>query len=231
VLITAVRIIPALNRNPINFILTCMVKRNAAAIQNLIKMKQSWDKLQSDLLNVQTHIEELLDILPLSTIFYKKRNALNKAWKCLQKSAADVDAFITPVKSVKVACPLLDDPEFKESWKFWKDYLAEQHGIIMRSRAELMSLKRLMEISGNDAATAVKTLEFVMSRPTDKNFYKIKEADLTPAGPVVQGQKTVVKLPVNYIQKANTGTELPRFHQKTIQEEIRQNEINKLKNQ
>lgn len=192
-------------------------------------MKQSWDKLQSDLLSVQTLIEELLEILPLSNLFFKKRNVLNKAWKSLQKSAADVDSFITPVKSVKVSCPLLDDPEFKSAWKFWKEYQAEQHGIIMRSRAELMSLKRMMEISGGDPAVAVKTLEFVMSRPTDKNFYKVKETDLSAAGPVVSGQKTVVKLPVDYTHQPKPGNRLPRFHQKTIQEEIERNTVNAVK--
>lgn len=192
-------------------------------------MKESWDKLQNDLLNLHTHLEELLEILPLSTAFLKKKNALIKAWKALQKSTVDVDSYITPVKSIKVVSPLLDNPDFKETWKFWKEYLAEQHGIVMRSRAELMSLKRMMDISGNDPAIAIKTLEFVMSRPTDKNFYKIKEDDLMPSAPVVHGHKTVFKLPVNYSQQAKNSPSLPRFHQKTIQEEIERNEINQNK--
>lgn len=175
-------------------------------------MKQSWDILQNDLLNLKTQIEELLEILPKSTVFYKKTMVLNKSWKNVLKSVHDVDAFITPVKSIKVHSPLLDNDEFKATWIFWKEYLSEQHGIVMRSRAEFMSLKRLMDISGNDPKSAIHTLEFVMSRPTDKNFYKIKSPEF-PDSSGIPGRKTVFKLPVNYSKTIKPTTEKPVFHQ------------------
>ena len=187
-------------------------------------MKESWDTLCDDVQNLKEQLEELLEMVPQSAKFHQKTNAINKVWKRLQKGVNDVDQFISPVKSVKVSCPLLEDAEFKKTWQFWKEYLNEQHGIVMRSRAELMSLKRMMDISEGKPEVAIKTLEFVMSRSTDKNFYKVKETELAPEPADKTNGKTVIKLPANYLRTPTAapsgGEEAKKIKQKTIGEEI-----------
>lgn len=124
----------------------------------------------------------------------------------MQSSLNEMDKFITPVKSIDVKSPLLSDAGFRAGWNFWKEYLHEQYGIFMRSRAELMSLKRLMDISENNAAIAIYYLEFAISR-MKKNFYKVNDAP-EPKKPVnTDTGKFVFKLPEKYKTKPREAFE------------------------
>ncbi|MFW5830790.1 MAG: hypothetical protein ACOCVA_00975 [Prolixibacteraceae bacterium] len=200
-------------------------------------MREHWEILGTELHSFKEQLEKLLEMLPQSQKFYKQTTALNKDWKKVQRAANDMDQFITPVKSVKVVSPLLEDPEFPATWKLWKDYLVEQHGIHLRSRAELMSLKRLSDISGKQAKTAIRYLEFAMSR-ADKNFYKVNETDIPQPGNEKSSGKKVYKAPPRYSQGNNLERSAPSppsgesspptggqrglvgIKQKTLQEEI-----------
>jgi len=166
-------------------------------------MRQSWDTLLNETQSLKEQLESLLEMVPQSAKFHKKTQEINKVWKRLQRAVNDVDQFITPVKSVKITSPLLEDAEFKATWQLWKEYLNEQHGIVMRSRAELMGLKRLAEISESKPDVAVKYLEFAISRPTDKNFYKVNELETKTETAEKPTGKTIIKLPPGY-QKAPT---------------------------
>jgi hypothetical protein len=160
-------------------------------------MKDHWEKLEIEVLAFKEHLTEMLEMLPQSAKFHTKTGAINKAWTKLYKALNEMDQFITPVKSIEVNCPLLNDPAFRERWNFWKDYLNEQHGIFMRSRAELMALKRLADISCGNAATAIYYLEYAMSK-INPNFYKVNEAEEPKTtGPAAQKQ-FVLKLPDKY---------------------------------
>ena len=169
-------------------------------------MKEEWENLLTEMSNLKDDLESLLEMVPLSAKFHQKTNSINKIWKRLQRAVNQVDQYITPVKSVKVTSPLLSDADFKTAWKMWKDYLNEQHGIVMRSRAELMGLKRLAEISEGNPGKAIKYLEFAISRPTDKNFYKVNDIDANPDNDDREPPKKVIKLPSQYLsaqQKTN----------------------------
>jgi hypothetical protein len=168
-------------------------------------MKDHWEKFGKEFHSFKEDLEDLLDMLPRSATIYKQQNKLNSQFKKLTRALNDMDQFITPVKSVKVISPLLEDPEFPAAWKMWKDYLIEQHGIHLMSRAELMSLKRLADISDKKPKTAIEYLEYAMSR-TDKNFYKVKDNELAVSSDEKTNGKLVVK----------TGT---RF-QRNIQQQI-----------
>ena len=160
-------------------------------------MKQTWDVTEKHILEFKEELEKLIENLPKSAKFHQQTAAINKRWKKVQFSLNEMDQFITPVKSIEVKCKLLEDPAFLESWNFWKDYLNEQHGIFMRSRAELMSLKRIMDFSNNNAQTAIRYLEFAMGR-MDKNFYKVNETE-EPKKPDASNTKPfVLKLPEKY---------------------------------
>lgn len=163
-------------------------------------MKQTWEAAENNLMDFKIQLEELLDMLPQSVKFNQKNAKLIKAWKKVQSSLNEMDKFITPVKSIDVKSPLLADAGFRAGWNMWKEYLNEQHGIFMRSRAEMMSLKRLMDISENNVANANHYLEFAMSR-LEKNFYKVNDAPEPKKSDNATTGKFVIKLPEKYRNK------------------------------
>ena len=169
-------------------------------------MKQTWENFTETAQSFKTHFEELLEMLPQSAKFYAKQQALIKQWKKFKNDINLMDDFISPtIKSVKVTNGLLKDADFSATWKFWKDYLIEQHAVYMRSRTELMALKRLSDISGEKPTTAIRFLEFAMSRG-DKNFYIVHEKE-KPATEVAKNEKggTIIELPSNYQKTSNSS--------------------------
>ena len=139
-------------------------------------MKQSWEAAEKAIIKFQEELEELYTMLPKSVKINKQLAALNKSWKKVKFTLNEMDKFITPVKSVDVKSKMLENEAFRETWVMWKEYLNEQHGIFMRSRAELMALKRIMDISGDNPEKAISYLEYSMSR-LEKAFYKVNEVE------------------------------------------------------
>ena len=160
-------------------------------------MKEIWEKAEQGISEFKQELEELSDLLPKTVKIHQKLSSVNKAWKKVQISLNEMDKFITPVKSVEIKCSLLNDAKFREAWSFWKDYLNEQHGIFMRSRAELMALKRLMDISESNPEKAISYLEHPMSR-MEKNFYKVIEQEETKQTERNTSKPIVIKLPPKY---------------------------------
>ncbi len=160
-------------------------------------MKQSWEKATENVMLFKQELEELHELLPKSVKIHQKTATLNKAWKKVQLALNDMDKFITPVKSVEVKSSLLNHPLFRESWVLWKEYLNEQHGIFMRSRAELMGLKRIMDISGDNPEKAIYYLEYAISR-LEKNFYKVTEQEEVKRPDKNTTKPIVIKLPSKY---------------------------------
>ena len=160
-------------------------------------MKQAWENAEKNILCFKLELEQLLEELPKSAKYHKQSASLNKSWKKVQVSLNEMDQFISPVKSVEVKCPLLTDSKFVDCWKLWKDYLNEQHSVVMRSRAELMALKRIMDFSEGVVASAIYYLEFAMGR-LDKNFYKVNELEEAKATKPSSQKPFVLKLPSKY---------------------------------
>jgi len=160
-------------------------------------MKQTWEAAEISIMNFKQELEELHELLPKSVKIHQEVASLNKAWKKVQTSLNEMDKFITPVKSVEVKSALLNDPAFRESWTLWKESLNEQHGIFMRSRAELIGLKRMMDISGDDPKIAISFLEYSMSR-LEKAFYKVVEKEDKKPKTKVPGTPTIIKLGAKY---------------------------------
>lgn len=71
----------------------------------------------------------------------------------------DFDQFITPVEPLLNILPW-ETNNFSEAWKFWKEYLQEQHGQILRSRAEKASLTYLESLAGSNEEEAIKIINF-----------------------------------------------------------------------
>jgi hypothetical protein len=160
-------------------------------------MKQTWEKAEQSIMEFKQELEELHELLPKSVKIHQKTATLNKAWKKVQVSLNEMDKFITPVKSVDVKSKLLNNEKFRESWVFWKEYLNEQHGIFMRSRAELMALNRLLDISGDNPEKAIYYLEYAVSR-LEKNFYKVVEQEEPKHTDKNNSKPIVIKLPSKY---------------------------------
>ena len=160
-------------------------------------MKQSWEKAEESIMLFKQELEELHELLPKSVKIHQKTASLNKAWKKVQIALNEMDKFITPVKSVEVKSNLLNHPQFREGWVFWKDYLNEQHGIVMRSRAELMALKRMLDISEDNPDRAIKYLEHAIAR-IERNFYKVNEQEEAKHTDKNTTKPIVLKLPSKY---------------------------------
>lgn len=171
-------------------------------------MKQTWDNLTTATQSFKEEFEALLNILPDSAAIYKQQRRLDKAWRKLQSGFNQMDEFISPmIKSVKVNSPLLKDADFIAKWKFWKEYLIEQHNIHIRSRAELMALKRLADISKEKPATAIKYLEFAMAGNYTR-FFVVNEKEMpTTEAPKNDKGGMIVPIPQQY-------------HQTTLDEQI-----------
>lgn len=135
-------------------------------------MREEWDQMGTDVRNLQEAMEELIVMLPQSPSFFKAENKMKKSWDKFKKSWNIFDGFISPMKAVEVKEPW-NDPEFLSTWKYWKEYLQEQHGVWMRSRSEVMALKHLKDLSGNNPKEAVRFLEFAMAGRY-QNFFKVK---------------------------------------------------------
>jgi hypothetical protein len=160
-------------------------------------MKQTWEAAEASIMIFKQELEELHELLPKSVKIHQKVALLNKAWKKVQTSLNEMDKFITPIKSVEVKSALLNDHAFRECWILWKEYLNEQHGLVMRSRAELTALKRMMDISGDDPKIAITFLEYPMSR-LEKAFYKVVEKEDKKSKIKVPGTPTIIKIGAKY---------------------------------
>ncbi len=136
-------------------------------------MRDKWNIIYTDLGDIQEVLEELLGELPQSPHFQKRATRIKRLWSKMQYSIREFDNMVTPIPSLPVKMPFTDE-RVRDAWSFWKDYLSEQHGITMRSRAEIQSLKRLVDLSESDSLKAIRILEFAASCGY-KNFFAVPE--------------------------------------------------------
>lgn len=121
----------------------------------------------------------------MSAIQLKKLQKFTCEWNKLKKMVEQMDQFIAPVDPIEVESPF-DQEDFRYMWKIWKEYLQEQHGILMRSRMEQASLEFLSAITENNSDKAIDTIRFAM-KSNWKSIYKIEEKDKTTPKPDKNG--------------------------------------------
>lgn len=112
-----------------------------------------------------------------SSLQLKKLNKFITEWNKTKKMAESFDQFISPVDPIAIESPF-DQEDFRYIWKTWKDYLLEQHGKLMRSRMEQMSLDHLSDISENNPDNAIFFLRFAMANGY-KNFFKVDKKEIS----------------------------------------------------
>ena len=92
---------------------------------------------------------------------HKKALELAEDWDRIIKHFDEIQTNVTPVESIEVIFPKKNfTPATLNKWAFWKEYLAEQHQIFMKSRMEIMALKRLVDLSDGDPNKAIAIIEF-----------------------------------------------------------------------
>ncbi len=135
-----------------------------------------WNEICNQIEVSDEILNKFIDGAGLSVTQLKKLNKFVCEWNRVKKLADAFDQFISPVDPIKVESPF-DQEDFRYIWKTWKEYLQEQHGQLIRSRAEQMSLDYLAEISDCNPDTAIFFLRFAMANRY-KNFFKVDKKDI-----------------------------------------------------
>lgn len=140
-------------------------------------MISHWNEICAQIDSAEGKIQEFMESAGLSAPQLKKLQKYICEWNKIKKMAEAFDKFITPVDPIKVESPF-DQDDFRYMWKMWKEYLQEQHGILMRSRMEKASLEFLSNITENNPDKAIDTIRFAM-KSNWKSLYKVEEKDKT----------------------------------------------------
>lgn len=136
-------------------------------------MKEKWNEYWKQLEITNNELQDFLENGGLSSLSIAKTKKLLAAWNKQKKLAAEMDQYITPVEPVDIKIPFHSD-EFTAMWERWRNYLKEQYGQLMRSRAELSALEYLDNISKSDDKKAIHILRYAMANRY-RNFFEIDE--------------------------------------------------------
>lgn len=106
-----------------------------------------------------SELENFLQNGGLTNSLIKKFSGFVKDWNALKKLMEEFDQFIMPIEPIINILPW-ETPAFIEAWKYWKEYLQEQHGQTLRSRSEKASLAYLESLAGSHEEEAIKIINF-----------------------------------------------------------------------
>lgn len=140
-------------------------------------MIKHWNEICAQIETSEGKLQEFIGSSGMSASQLKKLQKFIDEWNKIKKQAEAFDKFITPLDPIKIESPF-DQDDFRYIWKMWKEYLQEQHGILMRSRMEKMGLEYLSDISDNNPDLAINYLRFAM-KSGYKSFFKVEEKDNT----------------------------------------------------
>lgn len=138
-----------------------------------------WNQFCAQIEATDAKLNEFIETSGLSSLQLKKLQKFTSEWNKTKNLANDFDTFLSPVDPIKVESPF-DQEDFRYIWKTWKEYLTEEHGILIRSRREQMSLEYLAEISDNNVDVAINYLRFAMGNGYRKFFIVTQQTKSTP---------------------------------------------------
>jgi hypothetical protein len=142
-------------------------------------MIKTWNEFCTQIEASDGKLSEFIETAGLSALQIKKLQKFTYEWNKLKKMAEQFDQFVAPLDPIKVESPF-DQDDFRYIWKTWKEYRQEQHGLLMKSRMEQMSLDYLAEISETNPDIAISYLRFAMAGGY-KSFFKVDDkAKSTP---------------------------------------------------
>ena len=140
-------------------------------------MINQWNALCQQVSLLETKLLEFVENATLSASQQKKLQKYICEWNKFKKLNEDFDQYLSPSDPIKVKSPF-DQDDFRYIWKTWKEYTQEQHGRMMRSRMEQMSLDYLAEISESNTDLAISYLRYAMANGY-KSFFKVETKDKT----------------------------------------------------
>jgi len=140
-------------------------------------MIKTWNEFCAQIEASDGKLSEFIESAGLSSLQVKKLQKFTCEWNKMKRLAEAFDQFVAPLDPIKVESPF-DQEDFRYIWKMWKEYLREQHGILMRTRMEQASLDFLTEISENNPDRAINFIRFAM-KSNWKSIYKVEEKDKT----------------------------------------------------
>ena len=138
-------------------------------------MITQWNEICKQIELCESKLAEFIDKAGLSASQLKKLQKFTDEWNKSKKLAASFDQFLSPVDPIAVESPF-DQEDFRYIWKTWKEYNTEQHGRLIRSRMEQMSLDYLAELSESNPDVAIGYLRFAMANGY-KSFFKVDPKD------------------------------------------------------
>lgn len=156
---------------------------------NLLK---TWTDHCDALEQARKRIEEMSALLPGSGPGKRVRDGVLKAWKTVTASSDELDDLITgSVQPLPVDFPW-QDRDFVKHWQLYRDYLQEQHGMVMKSRMEQARLNAILKFADSNRQVFIDMLNFYMalgsvgifqvnfenSKTTEENGEQIKQIRL-----------------------------------------------------
>jgi len=138
-------------------------------------MKNKWNEYIAQLEKTDKELDAFFENSGLPALALKAAAKFVKEWNALKKQTADFDKYISPVDPMEIVFPF-KTKELEEMWQRWKEYLSEQHGQLIRTRAEKSALEYMEQITGGDETKAVKFLRYAMANRY-RNFFVIEDSD------------------------------------------------------
>lgn len=140
-------------------------------------MITQWNEISTQLELSEKKMDEFIEKSGLAATQLNRLKKFICEWNKMKKLLIAFDEFIAPLDPIEIESPF-DQDDFRYIWKTWKEYNREQHGRLIRSRMEQMSLHYLAEISENNPDLAIGYLRFAMANGY-KSFFKVDPKDKT----------------------------------------------------
>ncbi len=123
-------------------------------------MKSEWNKLCESLANYGDLIKKTFDIFPPTKQAAKVKKMLAKEWDVIIKTVDHIDKMIDPVNPPEILLPFHSE-RFKAMWLYYKDYLQNNHGMVLTAWNEQSRLTMLKRFSRGDEERAMLILELM----------------------------------------------------------------------
>ena len=135
-----------------------------------MNITKEWSVHVDALEDARRQMQETLTLVPDAGTGRKCRQSVERAWKRVVETSDTIEELIgSSLQPLPVEFPW-QDKEFRQLWQTYKEYLEEQHHIVMESRMEAMRLKMLLKLSKNQRDIAIASLEFYMAYGTPNIF-------------------------------------------------------------
>jgi len=125
-------------------------------------MKILWDNMTNTMVDFNTLISELAGEQINDVRIKKAIKKLIDVWTKIINQRNELDKHMEPIPKCEIKMPFAGD-EFSEMWKTYKEYMIEDHAIVIGSRRESILLNRLKKLSTNNEQRATEMIELFIA--------------------------------------------------------------------